>query len=84
MLKKPFSKIVGYLSALTTLVAATSHESLVSTLDNVMPVAFADPVAHVVLGVCVLITLFSHSANGAGGASSPNAPKSLTSNLMKR
>ena len=84
MLSKPFSKLTGFLAAITAYVAAQSHAVLVDSLDNFMPVVLAAPVAHILLGVCLLVTYFSHSGNGTGGASSPNAPKSLLSNLTRR
>lgn len=82
--KKPFSKLTGYLAAFTGYIAGIGFDTLKDSLDNYMPVVVADPLAHLLLGVCGLVVLFSHSANGAGGQGSPNTPKSLTSNLTRR
>lgn len=84
MFDKPFSKLVGLLSAGVTYVAAQNHDVLVNTLDNFMPVVLADPIAHLLLGASILIVYLSHAGNGAGGAKSPNAEKSLTSNMTSR
>lgn len=84
MVKKPFSKLTGYLAAITTYVAGVGFETLKDTLDNYIPVAVADPLAHALFGLCALVVLMSHAANGTGGSTAPNADKSLTSNLTRR
>ena len=84
MVKKPFSKLTGYLAAGTTYIAAMGFDTLKDTLDNYIPVAIAVPVAHFLFGLCVLVVLLAHSANGTGGSTAPNADKSLMSNMTRR
>lgn len=84
MIKKPFSKLTGYLAAFTGYIAGVGFDTLKDSLDNYMPVVVADPLAHLLLGICGIVVLLSHSANGTGGSTAPSAPKSLISNLTRR
>jgi hypothetical protein len=84
MIKKPFSKLTGYLAAITVYVAGMGFDTLKDTLDNYIPIVVADPLAHFLFGLCVIVGLLSHAVNGTGGSTAPNADKSLTSNLTRR
>lgn len=56
----PFSKIIGVIAAIAGILAAADHTALVNV--------FGATVTGVLLSVCTLIVLFSHSLNGNGPA----------------
>lgn len=84
MIKKPFAKFVGLISAGAAYVTGQTQESIVIWLDKYMPLALADATGHIIFGTCLLIVYLAHSGIGTGGNESIHTKPSLTSNMMSR
>jgi len=84
----PFSKLTGWIFSFLAIVQGMSHDQIVTWLTTHLSFVNLSAgtwgvLAYIVAALSVAVPLFSHSATGTGGASSPNAATGLTANLVK-
>lgn len=86
-MKIPFSKLVGWLTSILTVLAGLSEEQIQAFLAQLVSPSLAHILAIVIVAVLALVSRLSHAANGTGGQ--PPQPTDLlemglTKNLTTR
>lgn len=67
MTTRPYSKIINLIATFATVVGGLSKEAIISFLTPFFGADFAQPVTLIIIGICGVISLFSHAMNGTGG-----------------